>query len=355
MRNKDLQAIVLAAGKANRFKTGRTKLLETICGQEMILYATKLLEKLNIETTVVVGHQKSDVESTIKNHHNNCTFVYQKEQLGTGHAVTCTRKTWNKEHILILNGDMPLVTAEIIEQLYKKHTTNNAAISFVASHIEHTQHAYGRIVRKNKTIKIVEAKDFTGDPNAHCWINAGIYLVNRTFLENYIKQLHSNNASHEFYITDLVGIASDSNLTVETVPAPFDNIRGINTLEELWAAEQIKQLELIRNWMQNGVRFIKAQNVHLDINVTIGKGSCIGGGVYLLGNTTIGEHCTIREYTTLEHAIVGNGSTIKSHSVVTNATVAANKIVGPFAHIDSTNTFTKKLYQQNRILKGPSC
>jgi len=334
MKNKNIQAVVLAAGQAKRFKTGRTKLLEPLCGREMVLYGTKLLEELGIETTLVVGHQKNEVIETVKKHHHDTVnFVHQEKLLGTGDAVCCTKKLWNKKNILILNGDMPLVTKEIIEQLYTQHKTNNATISFVTAHLDYTHHSYGRVVQKDGITQIVEAKDFTEDPHDHLWINAGIYLMDRKFLEQNSHLIDNSNASQEFYLTDLVGMASKQGHTVVTVPAPYDRVRGVNTLEELWRAEQVKRSDLIRFWMQNGVRFVKAQNVHLHVDVSIGAGSCIGGGVYLEGNTTIGKNCTIREYTRLENATLGDNVFIRSHCVVTDSTVRDNAEVGPYAHV----------------------
>lgn len=334
MLNSKLQAIVLAAGKAKRFKTGRTKLLEKICGQEMILYATKMLEQLKIKTTIVVGHQKNDIQRIITDHHaDTILFAHQEKQLGTGHAVLCTKEHWQSENILVLNGDMPLITEEIIIELYQQHSQSKAAISFVISHLDHPNHSYGRVIKHADQITIVEAKDFKGDPNDHCWINAGIYLINKNFLEKYIEKIESNNANNEFYLTDLVGIASDQSLSVKTVSAPFDRIRGVNNLEELWVAEQIKRAELVKYWMHNGVRFIRAQDVHLDANVTIGAGSCIVGSVYLEKGTKIGKNCTIKEYTRIENTQIGDNTTIHSHCVITDSYINQHANIGPFAHL----------------------
>src|SRR5579871_4996801 len=118
----NVQAIILAAGKATRFGTGKSKLLEKICGQEMILYPTKVFESLSIPTTLVVGYQKESVIDAVKKAHGDAvSFVVQEKQEGTGHAILCSQQTWHKEHILIINGDCPLVTVDIIEQLYAKH------------------------------------------------------------------------------------------------------------------------------------------------------------------------------------------------------------------------------------------
>src|SRR5205814_9220733 len=137
-------------------------------------------------------------------------------------------------------------------------------------------------------IAIVEAKDFSGDIKQHCCINAGIYLIKRGFLENYIATLNDNNASKEFYITDLVKIASQNNLSVITLQAPFDTIRGINTFQELAKVEEIKRHELINYWMDNGVRFSSSNQAHIDVDVMIGAGSYISVGVHLRKNTIVG-------------------------------------------------------------------
>ena len=333
--NKNLQAIILAAGASTRFNTEKTKLAEPICGQAMILFPTKLLKSFKLLTTVVVGYQKETIQKIIQQHHgDSIQFVVQEKQEGTGHALACTKNLWEKEHILVINGDAPLTTQETIKTLYETHINENAAISFVtACNPDPTSKAYGRVVKKNGGIEIIEAKDFNDDPAEHCCINAGIYLIKKDFLTDYIATLNDKNASKEFYITDLVKIASHNNKHVATVTAPFDTIRGINTLQELWAAEQIKRSDLIKYWMDNGVRFSLAQNVHIDLNVTIGKGSYIGCGIHLLGDTIIGKNCRIQEFSSLENAILGDNVNIHPHCIIKDALIESGSDVGPFAHL----------------------
>lgn len=332
---KNIQAIILAAGKSTRFQTGKTKLLEKICGQEMIIYITKLLERANIPTTMVVGYQKELIIEAVKNNHiTDIQFVTQEVQKGTGHAILSSRDTWNQQDILICNGDCPLLTENTIEELYETHIASDAAISFIVAHnADPSVKGYGRIVESNGVIKIVEAKDFTGDATTDCCINAGIYLIKKEFLTQYIDSLNTNNNSNEFYLTDLIEIASKNGKKVTTVTASFDQIRGINTLEELWIAQQIKRAEIIKYWMHNGVRFALAQNVHIDLPVTIGQGSYIGGGVQLLGNTQIGQACAIYDFSSIENSMLHNDVTVFSHSVIKDATIEDHTQVGPFAHI----------------------
>lgn len=335
MTLKSTQAVVLAAGRSSRFKTGKTKLLEKICGQEMILYPAALLVELDLPVTFVVGFQKEDIQNTIETAFpNRIQFVEQKEQLGTGHAISCSQSTWKSDNILVLNGDMPLVSKDTIEKLYAKHMASNAAISFVTAHnCDPSAAHYGRVIQNNDAIAIIEAKEFKGDISEHCCINAGIYLIKRAFLEENIKKLQKSAVSQEWYITDLVQLASDNKLGVETISAPFDHIRGINTFQELWAAEQIKKAEIIQYWMNHGVRFSIAHNVQIDLPVTIGAGTFIESAVQLLGKTKVGENCIVGSFSILTNACVGDDVRINSHSVISNSTLHDGAQVGPFAHI----------------------
>lgn len=340
MSERKIQAVVLAAGKSQRFNTPKTKLLEKICGQEMILYVTKILDSMHIKTTIVIGHQGDLIKKTIQeHHHDSIKFVTQETQLGTGHAVMCSRPTWQEESILVINADMPLVTSDIFEEMIAKHEQNKSAITFAIAHNpDPSLGAYGRIVKKGKSIAIVEARDFQGDVQEHCCINAGIYLIRRTFLENSIDKLDRNNKSQEFYITDLVKIASTNKLPVTTVNVPFDCVRGINTLQELWAAEQVKRAELIKFWMHKGVRFSLPQMIHIDLYVQIGAGTFIESGSNILGNSIIGKNCTIHGFSSINNSTIEDNVTIHSHSIINNATIKKNAQVGPFAHIHLKTT-----------------
>ena len=180
------QAIVLAAGGSTRFKTDITKLRFPICGQAMVLYPIKIIAELQIPITVVIGFQKELVQNIIHQANiPNITFVEQKERRGTGHAVACTKSVWHADNILIINGDMPPVTSNIITKLCKSHQKNRAIISFVVAKSDDPNCTYGRIVNDDHHIKIVEAKHFTASIYDHPLTNAGIYLVNRTW-ENVV-------------------------------------------------------------------------------------------------------------------------------------------------------------------------
>lgn len=334
-----VQAIVLAAGKSSRFKTGTTKLAYTLCGKEMVLYPLTMLQQLSLPTTMVVGYQKEILKDIVEKAQLTVTFVEQQEQKGTGHAVTLTKDQWSADHILVMNGDVPLVTAELIQQLIEKHCENNAVVSCIVSHnADPSLTGYGRVITKDGITSIVEAKDFTGDPTATCCVNAGIYMFKRSFLEQYTEQLTPNNNAKELYLTDLIGIASKAGLPLELVYAPFDMTRGINTLKELWTAEHIKRSELIAYWMDRGVQFTAAQTVHLDSDITIGAGTRVEAGVQITAGSHIGENCTIGAHALLHNAVLAAHVTIKPHSMVYDSTVATQAEIGPFAHIRNNSS-----------------
>jgi len=316
IQNNDIQSVILAAGEGSRFKTGISKLIYPIGGQAMVVYPIKLMQNLNISTSLIVGFQQNKVKKAVKDAGIiETNFMEQKEQLGTGHALLCSKPVWHAKNILVLNGDGPMLTKKVIEDLCKTHIDSNAAISFIVSHFV-GEGRYGRIVDTNNIVKIVEAKHFAYKKTDYPHINAGIYLINRAFLEEYLTKVKQNEVTNEFYLTDLVEIASKNNLPVKMVVAPYDTIRGVNTLKELYDAQHIKQTEKIEKLMANGVQFNNPLTVHLDINVTIAPRTYIDTGVQLRGNTTIGKECRIGAYAILENANIKDGTIIEDFAVI---------------------------------------
>jgi bifunctional UDP-N-acetylglucosamine pyrophosphorylase/glucosamine-1-phosphate N-acetyltransferase len=338
MTSRSLQAIVLAAGRSSRFNTEKSKLTYIICGREMIAYNTHLLNELKIPTTYVVGYQKEQIVPVIqKTFTGVVSFAEQIEQKGTGHALLCSKSHWSADNILVMNCDQPLITTELMESFINHHFESNADCSFItAFNSDPGLKGYGNVVKSESGIKIVETKK-SGESLYNCFINAGIYLFKRAFVEGEISKLQIASESGELYITDLIERASNNGYRVETFNAPFDIIRGVNTLKELWTVEHIKRSALISSWMEKGVRFSTAQNVHIDLDVTIGAGTYIGAGVLLVKGTKIGTNCWIDAYSFISNAHIGDNVTVQPHSVVTDSSLLSQSTVGPFAHIRSNS------------------
>lgn len=338
MVRSGIQAVILAAGSSSRFCTSKTKLCFPICGQELLAYPAKLLAAAQIPITCVVGYQKEFVKASLARHMlPHITFVEQTEQRGTGHALLCAKDQLFAETILVMNGDVALVTQEVIDTLIETHKSRGATITLVTSQSANpAAEGYGRIVYQDGKLSIVEDRNYEGDRTANQYINAGIYLFQRKFLMEALPLLQANSKTGEVYLTDLVYHASIRNEPIATTYAPFDSIRGINTLKELWAAEHIKRSDLISHWMANGVRFIAAQNVYLDLDVVIGADTVIAPGCMLLQGTTIGKGCSIGAYSHITSSFIHDNAIIHPHSMITNSTIQSHAQVGPLAHIRSS-------------------
>jgi bifunctional UDP-N-acetylglucosamine pyrophosphorylase / glucosamine-1-phosphate N-acetyltransferase len=327
------QAVVLAAGKASRFKTKKSKLLFNICGRSMIMYPLKALEALNIPATVVLGHQAEMIRQEIQQQSKqNIQFILQTEQKGTGDAVACSRETWKEDNILILYGDTPLITPSLIAELIDTHHTNKATVSFCTTFVI-DPHGYGRVLEKDGKYEIVEEKNCTPEQKQINRINTGIYIMKRAFLEKNIDKIAKNSLTGEVYFVDLIKMACDQGLSVIAQPVAYDYVRGVNTLQELWEVEQIKRSEFIKHWMAEGVRFELAQSIHIEINVKIGPGSFIGTGAHLIGNTDIGEECTVGAFSIIENSKIGDRTHIQPHTFIQDSTLGEDVQIGPFARV----------------------
>ena len=338
---KNTQAILLAAGNATRFNTGNTKLIEKVCGQEIALYPLAILKELQIPTTMVIGFQGKKVREVVERKHpTDVSYIEQNEANGTAQAVRLTEKSWHSDTILIMKADVPLITAENIEKLYREHTSTQATISFITAHNEDPSGVtYSRVIKEETTISVRRPQELTPQElQEHCCVSGGIYLVSRSFLEKALPTLEKNSATGEYHVSDLIGCASQQGHTVTAVRVPFDSIRGINNQQELWAVEQIKRSQLIRYWMDRGVRFSAAQTVHMDLDVEIGSGSFIGCSVHLIAGSKIGSHCTINAFSVIEGSTLDDYVTVHSHSVIRNASVGSHANIGPFAHVRDHTT-----------------
>ena len=327
------RAVILAAGKSARFKWKRSKILTHICGQPMIMFPLKRIQELDLPITLVLGYQRDNVEKELaKRGVAGIDYAYQDEQLGTGHAFACSRDTWDSENILVLNGDVPLLKSCRIKKLLDRHRQEKADVSFFTTYMIKPD-GYGRVIEKDGMVSIVEDKDCTAEMLETTKVNAGVYVMSRKFLEENIDKLAKHASSGEYYLPDLVNFAAEQGFRVQMISVPFDEVRGVNTLQELWAVEQVTRSMLIKDWMLKGVRFELAQSIHIDIGVEIGEYSFIGTGAHLLQNTKIGKNCFISAFTIIENTTVGDNTRIHSHSVLQDSVVGGYAHVGPFARL----------------------
>ena len=237
-----LVVLILAAGKGKRMKSHLPKVLHTLAGKPLLAYVVNLARGLNPERTIIiVGRMAEKVSKLFP--HDTVDFVVQEEQLGTGHAVQQTEEMLKDFHgnILILSGDVPLLKIETIHKLIKIHMDSGAAITILTAKMNNPE-GYGRIMRdeNGRVINIVEDKDAAPEIKKISEINSGIYCFKKDLLFNLLKGIKKNNVQQEYYLTDVIYLAFNSSLKIETVRAedPYE-IMGINTQEELKEAERI--------------------------------------------------------------------------------------------------------------------
>jgi len=242
MKDHGLATIILAAGKGTRMKSRKAKVLHTVGGKPMIDYPVALSRQLGAErTVVVVGHQAAAVRNAVSD--TEIVFAEQTEQWGTAHAVLQTEAALGDFSgvVLILCGDVPLLTAATVGQLITVHRTTAAVITIMTARLDDPS-GYGRIVTDHdgQVIKIVEDSDATPEEKQISEINTGIYCVNNPFLFSAIHAIENRNVQGEYYLTDIVEIAVRRSLTVSSfvIEDPVEAM-GINTVADLRHANAV--------------------------------------------------------------------------------------------------------------------
>jgi len=315
-----ISIVILAAGKGSRMKSTTPKVLHEISGKAMLFHAIDASQKISNDITVVLYHQASRVQEAIEKSYQNINFHIQDAEKfpGTGGAMKGVETKHSKT--LILNGDMPLITQASLLSL----TSGDADINMSVIKLDNPS-GYGRvIINDEKVQEIIEEKDCNEMQKETKTVNAGIYCVDSKLLNRYIPQIDNNNAQEEYYLTDIVKMAVDENLTITPIYVEEEEFKGVNSKLDLSIAEEIMQKRIKEKWMSEGVTMRFADTIYIDIRAKFKGESILENGVTILGESY------------LENAH------IKSHSVIEDATVI-NSDVGPMgrlrplAHITDTH------------------
>jgi bifunctional UDP-N-acetylglucosamine pyrophosphorylase / glucosamine-1-phosphate N-acetyltransferase len=332
----DLHVVILAAGKGTRMKSAVPKVLHHVGGLPMIDHVISTANALGPRSiTIVIGHQ-SDALKAALSMHSGVGIVVQEPQLGTAHALLTTEPALRAATgtLVLLSGDVPLLSANSLKTLLDRHQSAGAAATVVTAVIDDPT-GYGRIVRSGEKIaRIVEHRDATGEELAIREINSGIYAFAVGGLFDALKGLAAENAQHEYYLPDVIALYRQQGRGVETVRVSnIDEILGINSRIELAAVSRIVRQNKNTELMAAGVTIEDPATTYVDSGVTIGADTILHPGVSIEGHTTIGGGCEIHSGVRIVDSRIGDRVTVLNCSVITESSLAAESRVGPFAHL----------------------
>jgi bifunctional UDP-N-acetylglucosamine pyrophosphorylase/glucosamine-1-phosphate N-acetyltransferase len=332
----ELAVVILAAGKGTRMKSDLVKVLHPIAGSPMLSYSLDLARSLKpSRLVVVVGFQAELVQEKCKA--EDVAFAIQKEQLGTGHAVQTAQPALQgfRGTVLILSGDVPLLTVETTKDFLQAHQDRQATLSVMTVELENPR-GYGRVFRHadGSLLRITEDKDLKSGEEDVREINTGIYCVDADFLFSALAQVTPQNAQKEYYLTDIVARASAEKKRVFPFLAQDSlEVMGINTRVELARASQGMRRKIAERHMLEGVTLIDPETAYIDREVKIGRDTVIHPNCHLLGNTSLGVGCSIEPGCKIANTQVGNRVIIKASSVISECRIEDRVEVGPFAHL----------------------
>lgn len=330
--------IVLAAGEGTRMKSSTPKVLHRIGGRTLVGHAIAAARAVNPEhLAVVVRHERDLVAAHVAEVDPQAVIADQDEVKGTGRATECALDALPADlegTVLVTYGDVPLLAGDTLQSLVEEHVTTQSAVTVITAHLDDPT-GYGRILRgaDDGVEGIVEQKDATDEQRAITEINSGIYAFDAGVLVDALRQVGTDNAQGEKYLTDVLAIARKAGGRVRA-----------HLIDDLWQTEGVNdRVQLARlgkelnrrtteRWMREGVTIVDPDTTWIDSDVTIGRDAMILPGTQLLGATTIGARATIGPDTTLTDTEVGTAAEVKRTEALL-AVIGEGATVGPFSYL----------------------
>lgn len=327
-------AVILAAGKGTRMGSEKPKVLHRVAGKYLVQHVFDEVQKAGIDQTIlVIGHGGEQVKEALG---EDLTYAWQKEQLGTGHAVMQAMDLLEQsvEQVLVLSGDVPLMTAKTIKKLLEQFSLEQAQVAVLTAHYENPS-GYGRIIRDQagRVEKIVEHRDASSEELEVQEINSGTYCFSKEELKQALKELKPDNSQGEYYLTDVIQRIREDGLAVTAyLIENYLETMGVNNRIDLSEVEGIFKKRINEKLMLSGVTIIDPETTYIDANVEIGQDTTIYPFTILQGKTSIGKDCSIGPNVTMVDSSLGNE--VKLRQAVLEETQAGNECnIGPFSYL----------------------
>jgi len=327
-----LSVVILAAGRGKRMRSALPKVLQPLGGEPMLRHVIRGVQPLSPDQTVVViGHGGEAVRDAFAD--DGLIWAEQREQLGTGHAVMQALPDIPDDHVvLVLYGDVPLVTAETQEQLAEAATDAVAVLSAEVA----DPAGYGRIVRdpEGGVRGIVEHKDAGPEELAIREINTGLLAAPAKRMKDWLSRTDSNNAQGEYYLTDIIAMAAGEGYPVRGILAgDAAETQGINNRLQLAEAEAILRRRRAHALLADGVTLADPARIDIRGDLNCGRDVFIDVNAVFEGRVTLGDEVRIGPGCVIRDSEIGPGAVIEAHSVVEGARIGARGRVGPFARL----------------------
>jgi bifunctional UDP-N-acetylglucosamine pyrophosphorylase/glucosamine-1-phosphate N-acetyltransferase len=330
-KNSELSVVILAAGKGTRMKSEQAKVLHEVLFKPMLHHVLDAVAPLSPKRSIViVGHQEERVRESLQGY--AVEIVTQKEQLGTGHAVHMAEGAIPEGDgvVLILCGDTPLITTRSLQEMYTKHVAERAQLTLMTTILEEPK-GYGRIISQADSISaIVEEKEASNEQKKITEVNAGIYLVNRSFLFEALATVTPENSQGEFYLTDIVeyGVTIGRKVQKSVNSEPIQ-VLGVNSKVELAAAHRHLQKQRNIELMQQGITILNDETVTISLSAKIGIDTILSPNVTILGETVIGRSCTIGSGAVIRDCKIGDFVQVGANSVLSHCNIDDNIQIAP--------------------------
>jgi bifunctional UDP-N-acetylglucosamine pyrophosphorylase/glucosamine-1-phosphate N-acetyltransferase len=336
----DATAVIMAAGRGTRMKSAVPKVLHELCGRPLIGWVVAAAQDAGIADVVVVDNPDRELDGRLP---ERTKIAIQEEPKGTADAVLAAKDHFGEGPVIVLSGDVPLITAEAIAALIAAHEREGAAATMMTMELDDPAE-FGRVVRdaNGHVERVVEAKasgsDATPEQLAIREVNTGIYVFDGVLLEDALTRVPTDNAQGEAYLPDaLVVLREDGRTIAAHVVDDFTVTLGINDRVDLARVRTHAQARISEAHMRDGVAIVDPATTSIDHGVTIGADTRIEPGCTLKAGTVVGANCTLRN-AYLDGATVEDGVTIGPFAYLRPGTVVRNGAkVGTFVELKNSD------------------
>jgi bifunctional UDP-N-acetylglucosamine pyrophosphorylase/glucosamine-1-phosphate N-acetyltransferase len=335
----NVHAVILAAGQGTRMKSALPKVLHRVGATPMLGHVLDAAQAAGVEAChVVLGHGAEQVRAWLaQSGHAGVRTVIQEQQLGTAHAVQqALPEIPDHALVLVLYGDVPLVSADTIGRLAAA-ASNGMAL--VTAELDHPA-GYGRILRRSgegasgRITGIVEDKDATPEQRAVREINTGLLAAQARRLKRWLSHVKNDNAKGEYYLTDAVALADQDGIDVQTVKAAeLGEVEGVNDRLQLAQAERRFQQAQAQRLLREGLHLADPARFELRGSLSFGRDVFVDVGCVLEGRVELGDGVRIGPYCVLREVRLAAGTTVDAHSVLDSAEAGRDCRIGPFARL----------------------